>query len=929
MNNYGLNDEQYAAVITPSPVYLNASAGAGKTKTLIAKIHHLLDSGAPVESILAITFTNKAAKEMRERLGGACDVKKMQISTIHSMCVRIIRKYIGYTYLKQPFSIYDGSDQMSVVKTIVKANNLPEDPYEYLSFISRKKSGNAREGGDDFELVYKEYQEILKQNNACDFDDLQILACDCLQHDECRSFYNNLWRHILVDEFQDTSTIQFKLIDLLYNPLVTKTLWAVGDYNQCVVSGTSIETKEGPIKVEDVPVGGYVLSGSGRGKTGYYLIKDKFCKEVSDTKVVTVKTSKGFTLTTTPDHIYFAGFRKIPIKKQYYVYLMYRQDLGYRIGYTKNVRSRGTKNSLTNGYMVRCNQELADAVWILNVYDSEKEARYFEHFYSIKYGIPTWVFHISYRRLALAYDDDLIKKLYTNLDTAKGASLLLKDLGLFLEYPHHVPKCMSIRRRRNFNITLCADRGMHRFSISGSDINDAVILKKLGLKVRRAKKGYRLESSTKDLGKIYSIKAEIEKVLPLNVIEHGKFSDFYLPFLPASHLYPGMLCFVVKDGSVNIDEIVEVKKESYTGQIYDLNISDVHNFIGNGIITHNSIYAFRNARPENINDFIKNYKANVRHLTYNYRSCSEVIAHANKFLQFGKPMVPKAPVGGKISVTEFPSYEEEAEQIARALMQMGNYQGTAIIYRVNTRSIFFEQAFAKYRIPYKVVNELAFFQRRVSKDLLAALSAANNPDDRNSLARVINTPKRGFGDVKKTRLLKEGRPYLEGIMDEVPLVKEFIHLLDDIRGMKPAEAMAEYLNRSGYRSTIEKDSDRYMVEALQDVVVNYDTVEDLILASSFLEQDAKDGVNLITAHGSKGLEYDRVFVVGVESGLWPHKNAEDIAEENRLFYVACTRAKRYLNISYAKMKTFKGNPIEMFPSPLFCNSYRHIMGQDF
>lgn len=574
MNKYNLNSEQWEALQTPSPVYLNASAGGGKTRCLIEKIHYILDSGAPVESILAITFTNKAAKEMRERLGGACDVKKMQISTIHSMCVRIIRKFIGYTYLKQPFSIYDGSDQMSVVKTIVKANNLPEDPYEYLSFISRKKSGNAREGGDDFELVYKEYQEILKQNNACDFDDLQILACDCLQHDECRSFYNNLWRHILVDEFQDTSTIQFKLIDLLYNPLVTKTLWAVGDYNQ-------------------------------------------------------------------------------------------------------------------------------------------------------------------------------------------------------------------------------------------------------------------------------------------------------------------------------------------------------------------SIYAFRNARPENINDFIKNYKANVRHLTYNYRSCSEVIAHANKFLQFGKPMVPKAPVGGKISVTEFPSYEEEAEQIARALMQMGNYQGTAIIYRVNTRSIFFEQAFAKYRIPYKVVNELAFFQRRVSKDLLAALSAANNPDDRNSLARVINTPKRGFGDVKKTRLLKEGRPYLEGIMDEVPLVKEFMHLLDDIRGMKPAEAMTEYLNRSGYRSTIEKDSDRYMVEALQDVVVNYDTVEDLILASSFLEQDAKDGVNLITAHGSKGLEYDRVFVVGVESGLWPHKNAEDIAEENRLFYVACTRAKRYLNISYAKRKTFKGNPIEMFPSPLFCNSYQHIMGKDF
>jgi DNA helicase-2/ATP-dependent DNA helicase PcrA len=556
MNKYGLNDEQYSAVLTPSPVYLNASAGAGKTKTLVAKVHHLLDSGAPVESILAITFTNKAANEMRERLSGTCDVKKMQISTIHSMCVRVIRKFIGYTYLKQPFSIYDDGDQLSVVKTIVKAQELPEDPYDYLNYISRKKSGESVIEGDDYEKVYREYQEILKQNNACDFDDLQILAHDCLQHDDCRNFYNSLWRHILVDEFQDTSTIQFKLIDRLYNPLMAKTLWAVGDYNQ-------------------------------------------------------------------------------------------------------------------------------------------------------------------------------------------------------------------------------------------------------------------------------------------------------------------------------------------------------------------SVYGWRGARPGNINDFIKNYQANVRHLTYNYRSCSEVINHANTLQQFGKPMVPKTA------------------QIAQALMKMGNYNGTAIIYRVNTRSIFFEQAFSRYRIPYKVVNELAFFQRRVSKDLLAALSAANNPDDRTSLARVINHPKRGFGDVKKTNLLKEGRAYLNSVLDELPLVKNFMKLLDDIRGAKPSEALAEYLNRSGYRSTLEKDSDRYMVEALQNVVTQYDTVEDLILASSFLERDSDHGVNLITAHGSKGLEFDRVFVVGIEEGLWPHKNAMDIAEERRLFYVACTRARRYLNISYSKKKTFKGTAIDVFPSALFRESYRQIMGGDF
>ena len=577
MNKYGLNDEQYEAILTPSPVYLNASAGSGKTRTLIEKIHYLLDQVVPVPvgSILAITFTNKAAKEMWDRLGKHCDVKHMQVSTIHSMCVRVIRKYVGYTYLKSPFSIYDGSDQLSVVKTIVKAKEFPGDPYDYLSFISRVKSGNTvLNVQDDFKKVLEEYQEILKQNNACDFDDLLILAHECLQHKDAKNFYSNLWRHILVDEFQDTSVIQYKLILSLYDPAVTRTLFFVGDNSQ-------------------------------------------------------------------------------------------------------------------------------------------------------------------------------------------------------------------------------------------------------------------------------------------------------------------------------------------------------------------SIYGFRNARPENINDFIRDYKANVKYLTYNYRSCSEIIAHANVFQQFGQPMVPKTPISGKVSVTEFPSQEEEAEQIAQALLKMGNYNNTAIIYRVNTRSLLFEQTFARYRIPYKVVNDLTFFQRKVSKDLLAALSAANNPEDRTSLARVINSPKRGFGDMKKARLLKEGRPYLDSVINDLPLVKEFMNTLEEIKGKKPSEALATYLYRSKYRENLEKDSDRNMVEALLNMVVHFDTVGDLILASSFIEKDSGQGVSLITAHGSKGLEFDRVFLVGVEAELWPHKNAEDIAEEARLYYVACSRSRGYLNISYSKSKRYKGSFINILPSSLFRDSYKHVMGRDY
>jgi superfamily I DNA/RNA helicase len=119
-----------------------------------------------------------------------------------------------------------------------------------------------------------------------------------------------------------------------------------------------------------------------------------------------------------------------------------------------------------------------------------------------------------------------------------------------------------------------------------------------------------------------------------------------------------------------------------------------------------------------------------------------------------------------------------------------------------------------------------------------------------------------------------------------------------------------------------------MIESLRDAVVNYETVEELILASTFLERDSGEGVNLLTAHGSKGLEFDRVFVVGVEEGLWPHKNSLDIDEEGRLFFVALSRARRSLNLSYCKNRMYRGTMIPTFPSPLFKQAYLHITEKD-
>ena len=226
MNKYGLNDEQYAAVTDSAQVMtLNASAGSGKTRTLVAKILYLLDQGVSPKNILALTFSNRASNEMKTRLMAQADIRDMQVSTIHSMCVRVIRTFIHYTHLKLPFTIYDDQDQLSVLKTVIKSKGYTDDPYEVRGIISKAKSGQEEDQLESpIDEIYRQYQEILKANNSVDFDDLLILANQCLQHPDCKDHYSRIWKHILIDEFQDTSKLQYSIILSIYGPHNTLTL---------------------------------------------------------------------------------------------------------------------------------------------------------------------------------------------------------------------------------------------------------------------------------------------------------------------------------------------------------------------------------------------------------------------------------------------------------------------------------------------------------------------------------------------------------------------------------------------------------------------------------------------------------------------------------------------------------------------------------
>ena len=226
---FDLNDAQRAAVVqTDGPVLILAGAGTGKTRVITARIAYLIAQGVSPSKILAVTFTNKAAGEMRERAAGMVDAdeaKKLTVSTFHALCVRILRIDIECLGYKKNFSIYDQGDCLGTIRAIITrtaAKDEKLDPNIAQATISKLKNDpRIAAGGVPTEdtlvgAVFNRYQAELKRMNAVDFDDLLLLAVRILRENPAaRQRWNDRFHYLMVDEFQDTNRLQLDLVSLL------------------------------------------------------------------------------------------------------------------------------------------------------------------------------------------------------------------------------------------------------------------------------------------------------------------------------------------------------------------------------------------------------------------------------------------------------------------------------------------------------------------------------------------------------------------------------------------------------------------------------------------------------------------------------------------------------------------------------------------
>jgi superfamily I DNA/RNA helicase len=961
----GLNEPQREAVTHgEGPLLILAGAGSGKTRVLTHRIAYLIYTDmAQAGEILAITFTNKAAKEMSERVKRLLgrDTRGMWLMTFHAACARILRAEaarLGYT---RQFTIYDQADSRRLAKRSADAVGVdlkrftPAAIHNQISAAKNRllAAADYRETvASPFEEmvadVYDIYERDLHRMNAMDFDDLLFRTVNLLElFEDVRERYVSTFRHVLVDEYQDTNRAQYRLLQLLVagNPprggeqgksIGTvdlpghRNLAVVGDDSQCLVEGTAITMGDGTVRpIQDVQVGDQVLSCYGSGDFRPASVVRTHRSRTAAGVAITLRS--GRRIVSTAEHTHFAG---------------------YRAGTTPH----------------------------------EAQARAHETILSLGYTLPTLPFRARRNGTnnGLVCDQSLITEVFGRFDTAKWGATLLADEGFDPDHPHFVPGSYD-GRRRVVTVTLCADRRgtkpMHLVAVGGRDPEARAALDELGLNVRPAKAGsqsWRYESVFKDFATVMDIVARIRAALPVRVrlqarlgAQGEKLERNTLPFTAAASVRPGMAMFA-EDGTYDVVERVE--RVRLHQPVFDLDIEGTHNFIAAGLITHNSIYSFRGADIRNLLDFQDDFPdARVVKLEQNYRSTGTILQAANAVIAnnrggIAKRLWSELGQGEQIHVRALEDEHAEARfvvgEIERLVDEGASRSEIAVLYRTNAMSRVIEDALVRREIAYQVIGGTKFYERAEIKDAIAYLSLLANPFDVVSFTRVVNSPRRGIGQTSVSRVLAHAEALGVSVWEaasrpqEVPglgaaaikALGRFMDTMEELqtlaggapdasagpeeeaaarsRGVPVGDLIEALLTQSGYIEALEAERTieaQGRIENLQELIEvghefdagvagDRDTLgvflqEIALVADADARTDEEGLVTLMTAHNAKGLEYPTIFVTGLEDGVFPHSRALEegaLEEERRLFYVAVTRAMRQLYLTHARRRAAFG-----------------------
>ena len=887
-----LNPTQLDAVEhTEGPLLILAGAGSGKTRVLTHRVAYLLDQGlAAPEEVLAITFTNKAAREMKDRVALLVgpDSRRMWVSTFHAFCARILRVHAEKLGYKREFTIYDGADQVRLVKRcIVELGKDPKrfNPRSFQAQISSAK--NVLMAPDDFlrntegyiaenvAEVYDLYQRRLYENNAMDFDDLIMQTVALLElFPEVRERYQTRFKYIHVDEYQDTNHAQYRLVNIL--AAARRNLCVVGDDDQCLLEGTQVTMADSSTTpIEHITVGDEVLSAYGSGDFRPARVTGVSMSQRS--MGVRITTKNGRHLVSTPEHIHFAGYKLGLTPQMHMTYLI--EERGHRL-LSDSGLSSDVPHYMPQSYTGRRRNVVVTLC-------GDRRGRTPMH------------------RISMVGRDDegrqALESLGLSVRRAKQGSSSWRYESCFKGYG----AAMEIVER----IRSVLDVSMQRVARLGADGGEVVEGKSLpfvpasavrpGMAMFTAEGGYDVVESVKRVvldRPVYDIDVEgTQNFLADGLVTHN-----------SVYSWRGADIRNILDFERDYPEAKVVKLEQNyrsTQTILDA---------ANAVVANNA-----------------SRKAKALWTAGDEGERIRVFAASDEYAE------------ARFVVSE----------VERLIEGGASPREISVFYRTNAQSRALEDVLVREGVPYQVVGGVRFYERAEIKDAMAYLSVISNPDDSVSLERIINVPKRGLGNTSVAKLQDYARRHglsLYGALSEADAagltgaakkacrgVRElFAGLRVASKEVPPAELIGAVLDESGYKKeleaedTIEAESRLENLEELLNAAREYERVEPEPTLEGFLQEQAlysdqdsltSEGgrVTLMTLHNAKGLEFGHVFVVGMEEGTFPHARSLDehnLEEERRLAYVGITRARETLTLTHAKLRSSWGEREYRMPS---------------
>ena len=872
----GLNPEQRRAVeTTEGPLLIQAGAGSGKTKTLTHRIAYLIASQrATPYTILAVTFTNKAAKEMRARVGQLVGQNSDHrgfmpyMGTFHGICVRLLRQDGEYIGIPRSFVIFDESDRQAAVKQASKQLMIDEKafPARLLSgIISSAK--NDMIGPGEFAgtanspaqraaaQVFPLYEKSLRDAAALDFDDLINRMVHLLQtQTEVRAKWQQQFRYIMIDEYQDTNTAQYQLVKLLTNE--HRNVAVVGDDWQCLLPDTLIETSNGPVRIADITTGTMVRAASGLGATNYFKVKSVRKSEFVG-EVITFKTIESKVITCTPNHILFAGPHEPTLKQS-----------TNRLDLFGGVSANSESIDKISNLMIKLNQASDRALFEGLGFSVSIKAD--KNIYAVLSSPDFGYLETILRSLPITYQKPISRRSHLvarNIEeTFLPARVLSKGMTLttFEEGNLETDIISSLDYEPYSGLVYDLDvETVHNYIANGIVVHNSIYSWR-GADFRNIlnfEKDYQ-DCAVIKLEQNYRSTNHILKAAHAIITKNTQRSDKEL-WTDAGDGLPV--------------QMLQVVSERAEGEAI---IRRVRNGVDGGL--------------RHYRDFAVLYRTNAQS-----RSIEEALVH------YG---IPYRIVGGQ----RFYDRKEIKDLMAylRLIFQPEDRVSFERVVNVPTRGV-------------GAKSLQGFFAWRVSENLTlfdALQRAATCPGitakARNALSEL--------GDILASLRLLIDESSVAGLIDSLLRRIGYLQFLSD--GSPQGEARQE--NVKELLSVAQEYQDVGLEGFLEEVALVSD------LDSANFDGDA---VTLMTLHAAKGLEFPVVFMSGLEESIFPHSRALydplEMEEERRLCYVGMTRARQELYMLHASSRLLYGgvqhNPPSRFLSEIDAEFTANITDSSF